>query len=1116
MSVLGPAPANPFVGLRPFERDEAMLFLGRRRQTLELLDRLHRGRFVAVTGRSGCGKSSLVRAGLIPKLEAGMLVQDRDRWRIAVMTPGNRPRLALAEALAEATGGGDAAALEQAIERGGTPALIDWMAPSTADDGNWLLLVDQFEEIFRFRTGDDAWRDEAADFVSIVLALAGQRSLPAYVVLTMRSDFLSQCDAFPGLPEAMNASLYLVPRLERGEQREAIEGPIRLFGRSASRRLVDRLLNDLDGQPDQLPVLQHALMCMWRGLDGEAGRPIDIADYEAVGGIRDALSRHAEAALEGLDENGRRTTEVVFRALTDTDAQNRRVRRPARVSELAGAAGVDRAEVIGIVERFRSGGRSFLRLSGETTGDPTVDISHESLIRRWDRLSGWVDREARDRATYRRILEAAERWRHYGRDAGALWRDPELASGLAWWGEARPTAVWTERCGGGRDLAQAFLERSREERQARLEKEREEERLRLRRRLMGRFAAALAVLAAAAVALAFSAWSSKLRADRAATQALAAERLAVAAREEAEENRLRAEASRRQAEAELQERERLERAALTTYSPDGSILITVSEAGNPLVWDAEIGVLETSGHVASLVFSPDGRWIATCGDPLVEVWDARTARLVTTLEGHQGQVLKAAFNPRGDLLATAGTDRTARLWDVATGRQLRLFSGFNTAVVEVAFSRDGREILCLAGDRTSRTWTSDTGSFDAGSTTSKLALVRSSSEENRVAEAQKLLESLGRYEGTVDGKKGPATTGAVRGFQESRGMATDGRVSKPLIAALHEEVAETAEPEILAFTALPREVETGGVVKLTWEVLDADAVELAGAGLRVAVPLTGSRSLRIDAPATFALIARKDGVEAKKEIEIQVRENAGRWFFQPEVSRPEGPVRRRDVLERVSRATVAIELGESTVTGFIVNAAGHVLTVQTTTPGGEPTPKDRLDDVLVLVERGDTPLPYRQLGEGFGLERGPLLAVLEPRPGTEVPLDPARPYWLPIGFAERDGALLFDPASQYRLYSPVSPRGEPQPSATKGLFPAVELLAPRSVITAEWILRYRCNYCQDGWRGAPVFDGDGAVWGLHLGHQGGGVRVAIWVYPVLEQYRIWEGAGLLKPVSPER
>jgi Novel STAND NTPase 1 len=215
-------PPTPFVGLRPFNSDESLLFFGRSEQTIDLLQQPHRTRFLAVVGSSGCGKSSLIYAGLLPKLKAGFLVEDHDQWLIATMKPGYGPLRNLAAALlaavAEAPNPMAVDAFTDAMRVGRTQAVIERLTPTlAASDANLLLLVDQFEETFRFglESGNAAQREDAADLVSIMLALIQQRALPIYVVMTMRSDFLGECDNFYGLPEALNHSQYLVPRLTR-------------------------------------------------------------------------------------------------------------------------------------------------------------------------------------------------------------------------------------------------------------------------------------------------------------------------------------------------------------------------------------------------------------------------------------------------------------------------------------------------------------------------------------------------------------------------------------------------------------------------------------------------------------------------------------------------------------------------------------------------------------------------------------------------------------------------------------------------------------------------------------------------------------------------------------
>lgn len=471
--------ANPYVGLRPFFADDSLYFFGREPQTAELLEILRQHRFLGVVGSSGSGKSSLVRAGLLPALLGGFLVQDRDRWRTAQMKPGDAPIVNLAvellEAMEQAPTPASVAELENEIREGHTDAVLEFLAPRLESNANLFLLVDQFEEIFAFRgidPEDEAQSEdlarrkerarrkaEASDFVDLLLALAEQRKLPIYVALTMRTDFLGDCDLFYGLPEALNRGRYLVPRMTREQLRQAIECPALLPGAQIAPRLMDHLLNELGDRFDRLPVLQHALLRTWdewqRG--GGAG-PIDLRHFEAAGGLEHALDQDAESALEGLDIG---LTGRVFKRLTDTDLSQRRVRSPARISELVAAAGGDRQAVEAIVRRFEENGRSFVHPSADgKPDDPRVDISHESLIRQWDRLRNWVDEERRSRDQYKELVARA---RKKEQRKAKLLEDPELQMAIDWRAMVAPSSGWARRYAsaeGDYELAAAYLDES--------------------------------------------------------------------------------------------------------------------------------------------------------------------------------------------------------------------------------------------------------------------------------------------------------------------------------------------------------------------------------------------------------------------------------------------------------------------------------------------------------------------------------------------------------------------------------------------------------------------------------------------------------------------------------
>lgn len=498
---------SPYPGLRPFDVDELYLFFGREEQTDELLRRLRDTRFLGVVGPSGCGKSSLVRAGMIAALQSGFMVDAGPRWRFAIMRPGNHPMRWLAAALVEQAGLSgcetDAAAATGALGatlRRGPLGLVEALRETPLPEAtNLLVLVDQFEEIFRFRRESDS--GEADAFVALLLAAARQRELPIYVVITMRSDFFGDCAAFSGLPEALNRSQYLTPRLSREQRRAAIAGPARVFEGDVAPDLLNRLLNDMGTDPDQLPLMQHLMMRMWTwqspppdveaapetdvetfAFEG-AGRTLTLADHDAVGGLRKALSNHADEAFEKLDGRHRHVAEALFRRLSERSADGRDIRRPTRAGEVAAVAGATLDEVVAVVDVFRAPGCSFVvpAWPEPIQADRVLDITHEALIRQWERLRDWAENEAQLAGTYRFLEQNAQMWRH-GRMA--LWGTPNLEMALDWRERASPTAEWASRYGGDFGLAMTFLDSSaaaRAAREAGLRAQRRRQVLRLRR-----------------------------------------------------------------------------------------------------------------------------------------------------------------------------------------------------------------------------------------------------------------------------------------------------------------------------------------------------------------------------------------------------------------------------------------------------------------------------------------------------------------------------------------------------------------------------------------------------------------------------------------------------------
>jgi tetratricopeptide (TPR) repeat protein len=487
--------SNPFPGLRPFQADEEHLFFGRETEIDELLRRLRSTRFLAVVGASGSGKSSLVRSGLIPSLQGGFMAGTGSGWRVAMLRPGEDPIGHLAAAMdapdvmgVEGELASTQRVLLEATLRRSSLGLANAVRQARLPQGeNLLVVVDQFEELFRFRRSRQiaGSRDEAVAFVKLLLDAAQQQEVPIYVVLTMRSDFIGDCVEFPGLAEAVNTGMYLVGRMSRDSLRSAILGPVAVGGGKISPRLVHRVLNDLGDDQDQLPLVQHALMRSWDHWEGrreqEPDSLLDVEDYEAIGTIRGALSLHAEEAYAELQSLGLAPLgEQIFRALTDTFSDPRGVRRPTPVAELALIAGGSPESVCRVVELFRRPGRAFLMPPPEVALTPVsiVDLSHESLMRCWTRLIGWAEEEKAAAAFYVRVSQAA-RWHAEG--VAGLWRTPEIELAQRWREETRPTAAWAARYDEGFAGAMAFLEASQRELEASLARAEGERRARLRR-----------------------------------------------------------------------------------------------------------------------------------------------------------------------------------------------------------------------------------------------------------------------------------------------------------------------------------------------------------------------------------------------------------------------------------------------------------------------------------------------------------------------------------------------------------------------------------------------------------------------------------------------------------
>lgn len=444
---------NPFPGLRPFSVSENHLFFGREGHSEIVLELLSKNRFVAVTGASGSGKSSLIYCGLIPVLYGGFITNAGSDWRIITARPGNSPVENLADSLALVYGTDNNIPIQKQINytilRRNSFGLIDTLKQlKTNPKENILLIIDQFEELFRFKESrkDITTINETEAYIKLLVNAVQQENLPVYIVLTMRSDFIGECSQFNELTDLINQSNFLIPQMTRKDFEEAVVGPVSVAGAEIDPQLLQHILNSIENKSDQLPVLQHAMMRTWDfwARYNEPGSPIKMRDYESAGKMENALSRHANEAFEELTEEGQQICKVLFKSITLKGSDNKGIRHPASIKSIADIAGTSYQKVFEVVEKFRSKGRSFLT-PGENVpldADTVVDISHESLMRIWDKLKNWVDEEYSSVQMYLRLSESSSL---YQVGKTGLLRPPDLHLALNWRKTQKPTLSWAKK-----------------------------------------------------------------------------------------------------------------------------------------------------------------------------------------------------------------------------------------------------------------------------------------------------------------------------------------------------------------------------------------------------------------------------------------------------------------------------------------------------------------------------------------------------------------------------------------------------------------------------------------------------------------------------------------------
>lgn len=421
---------TPFPGLRPFRTSEYPIFFGRDGQADRLIEKLKKNRFLAVLGSSGTGKSSLVRAGMLPQLHGGYLYKAGMNWEIAICRPGSNPIKNLAVALSsikcESTKSPQILKELPTIEENLLESSYGLLEVSKKigkkkDKNNLLVIIDQFEELFRYKKESKETNKISLSnhFVNLLIKAVAPKNGNVYVVITMRSEFLGDCVQFNDLPEIINEGQYLIPRLTVEEIEEVIVGPMRTIQKKIAKVLVNRLVDDVGDNMDQLPILQHALMRTydrWRK-DGEKGE-MSIDTYHQIGRMEKALANHADDLYKklynskkpGSQQKKQQITEIIFKSLTDQSSDDRGIRRPCKLEIIYGITeelNASKREVDAVINHFRGIDTSFLMPPENVDLYPelVIDIAHESLMRNWELLEDWIKDEVASAQHYKNLYQ---------------------------------------------------------------------------------------------------------------------------------------------------------------------------------------------------------------------------------------------------------------------------------------------------------------------------------------------------------------------------------------------------------------------------------------------------------------------------------------------------------------------------------------------------------------------------------------------------------------------------------------------------------------------------------------------------------------------------------------
>ncbi|MEP0873557.1 AAA family ATPase [Trichocoleus desertorum AS-A10] len=710
-STIGP---NPYKGLMAFQETDGDRFFGREKQIEQLWNKLRElheeqtaVQFLPIYGPSGSGKSSLVRAGLIPELARHPL-PGYARARVAVLVPGTHPLEALATVLVRvATDDQTPAAktrefvgeLEQANQNNeydGLRRIADVFPDITISP--LIVVVDQLEEIYTLCEA----QDERDAFVANLLCAAGDRARRVSVIVTLRSDFLGETQKHAVLNRLFSEQGYLVPAMSPEELRQAIAKPAELAEHPLDAATIDLLVKDAEGREGALPLLQFALECIWEGL-AEGKAPVET--LKAINGVGGALAGKAQQIYDSLDDERKAIARRLFLGLVHLGEGTKDTRRRASLDSLISHQDQP-MNVKQVIHLFAAPGVRLITLSTENN-IKTVEVTHEALFGHWNQLRSWLEGSRSDLRFQRRLDEAARYWNEQGRPEGNLWRSPDLDS----------LQQFFQRASDGMTLLQVeFFQASKRTKNI--------------RKLLQKLS-----VGGLLAGLFFLIYQLQVTQRQNVEQLVITSKLLLEQRQQLDalieivraSKKFRTLINKKEIKEALVEN--LQQAVYGVYEKDHlnifrepSVASTISFDINP-DGDAVIGISngdlkilnyisgeETrfiprshSDSVNSVNFSPDGKTIASgSSDSTVKLWN-RNGQQLKTFSGHSDSVNSVNFSPDGKTIASGSSDSTVKLWN-RNGQQLKTFSGHSDSVNSVNFSPDGKTIASGSSDGTIKLW----------------------------------------------------------------------------------------------------------------------------------------------------------------------------------------------------------------------------------------------------------------------------------------------------------------------------------------------------------------------------------------------------------------------------